>query len=86
MCVFCGSSILQDRGLGSYPGLLDQVQELRETHCSPYLLAFLVDMYEDTLENASVEQGQEQTLSKALEVYEDVYTNTQHTKTDSTRP
>ncbi|KAG5270477.1 hypothetical protein AALO_G00193070 [Alosa alosa] len=65
--------ILQDRGMSSHPGLLDQVQELKETHCSPYLLGFLVDLYEDALESAAGgEQSQEQTLSKALKLCEDL--------------
>lgn len=65
--------MLQDRGLSSQPGLLERVLELKETHCSPYLLAFLFDCYEDALENSSQNKsvGQEErteTLKKALEV------------------
>lgn len=65
--------ILQDRGLSSQPGLLQRVLELKETHCSSYLLAFLFDCYEDALENGSqkenVESGeQKETLRKALDV------------------
>lgn len=62
--------MLQDRGLSSQPGLLEKVLELKDTHCSPYLLAFIYDCYEDSLESSS--QGaleeREQTLQKALEI------------------
>lgn len=65
--------MLQDRGLSSQPGLLERVLELKETHCSPYLLAFLYDCYEDALENSSQkenadEKEQKEMLGKALEV------------------
>lgn len=65
--------MLQDRGLSSQPGLLERVLELKETHCSPYLLAFLFDCYEDALENSSQKENveedeQKETLRKALEV------------------
>lgn len=65
--------MLQDRGLSSQPGLLNRILELKETHCSPYLLAFLFDCYEDALENSSLkenvdEEQQKETLTKALEV------------------
>lgn len=63
--------MLQNRGLSSQPGLLERVLELKETHCSPYLLAFLFDCYEDALDSSvqkeSMEELQE-TLRKALEV------------------
>lgn len=65
--------MLQDRGLSSQPRLLERILELKETHCSPYLLAFLFDCYEDTLESGSQkdnvgEEEQQETLKKALEV------------------
>lgn len=64
--------MLQDRGLSSPPGLLERVLELKDSYCSPYLLAFLFDCYEDSLENSSqnenVGQEQTETLKKALEV------------------
>lgn len=65
--------MLQDRGLSTQPGLVDKVVELKETHCSPYLLGFLFDCYEDALENISQrdqsdKEEQRDTLRKALEI------------------
>lgn len=65
--------MLQDRGLSSQPRLLERILELKETHCSPYLLAFLFDCYEDALESGNKknivgEEEQQETLKKALEV------------------
>ncbi|KAM6924004.1 protein farnesyltransferase/geranylgeranyltransferase type-1 subunit alpha, partial [Xenentodon cancila] len=67
--------MLQDRGLSSQTGLLEKVLELKETHCSPYLLAFLFDCYEDALENSvqkesMEEQERRETLRKAMEICE----------------
>lgn len=66
--------MLQDRGLSSQPGLVEKILELKETHCSPYLLAFLFDCYEDALENMSqrenAEEKQKETLRRALELCE----------------
>lgn len=65
--------MLQDRGLSSQPRLLERILELKETHCSPYLLAFLFDCYEDALESGNQkdnvgEEEQQETLKTALEV------------------
>ncbi|XP_062250121.1 protein farnesyltransferase/geranylgeranyltransferase type-1 subunit alpha [Platichthys flesus] len=65
--------MLQDRGLSSQPGLLERVLELKDTHCSPYLLAFLFDCYEDVLESSNQKENVEEeerkgTLRKALEI------------------
>lgn len=67
--------MLQDRGLSSQPDLLERVLELKGTHCSPYLLAFLFDCYEDALENSCQkenvgEEERKETLRKALEICE----------------
>ncbi|XP_068596601.1 protein farnesyltransferase/geranylgeranyltransferase type-1 subunit alpha [Brachionichthys hirsutus] len=65
--------MLQDRGLSSQPGLLEKVLEMKDTHCSSYLLAFLFDCYEDKLENGDQKENveaeeQKETLRKALEI------------------
>ncbi|XP_072252280.1 protein farnesyltransferase/geranylgeranyltransferase type-1 subunit alpha [Leuresthes tenuis] len=65
--------MLQDRGLSSQPGLLERVLELKDTHCSTYLLAFLFDCYEDALENCVKKKNAEkpeETLNKALHICE----------------
>lgn len=52
--------------MSDYPNLLEQIQSIQQTHSSPFLIAFLVDLFDDLLEKKC--NDPEDTLKKALEV------------------
>ena len=60
-------SILLDKSCHSYPGVMDFALNLyNENIRSQFLLAFLVDMYEEMLEDGPKEDD---TLQKAVKVF-----------------
>lgn len=61
-------SFLRKQGLSNCPGLKDTLDEMYTRGIdSPYLLATLIDIYEEELENKKAEP---RTLDKAVEVKE----------------
>ena len=65
--MFVSFSVLQESDLSANPELMEYCQELYNKNIrSPYLLAFMVDFYEDSLDLGT--DKKEETLQKALEV------------------
>lgn len=59
-------SVLSKHGLAKYPGLKDTLVEMYTRGIdSPYLMATLIDIYEEELESSTAEP---RTLDKAVEV------------------
>lgn len=60
--------VLLDRELSTYPGLMEFCQQLyNDRYRSPYLIACMIDAYEEMLENNNGDQ--EETLKKSVQVY-----------------
>ena len=62
--------MLLDKDISAYQDVMDFCSGLHDKEIrSPYLLAYMLDVYSDKLEQAgAADEGRSETLSKALEV------------------
>ncbi len=76
-------SVLLDKSCHKYPGVMDFVLKLyNANNRSPHLLAFLIDLYEEMLEDSPKD---EETLHKAVKVSLSMDTDTVVSGTELSR-